>query len=259
MITIFTFIFFILGLIIGSFLNVVIIRLNTGKTFGGRSMCMSCHKKLSWIELIPLFSYLFLLGRCKKCKAGISVQYPLIETLTGFVFALTFLKLQNLFFFDPLIFSFTYSYYVALFALLIVISVYDIKHKIIPDELSLIFGVLAFIGLFFFQDHVFMPHMPTAFEFAAGLVVAFPFALLWLVSQGRWMGLGDAKLALGLGWLLGLYPAITALVFSFWIGAVAGVGLLIFSKKYRFKSEIPFGPYLALATLLVFFFDLHLF
>ena len=260
MIIIFTTIFFILGLIIGSFLNVVILRLNTERSFGGRSGCMTCMNQLSWYELIPVFSFLGLRGRCKKCKARISIQYPLVELITGFIFAALFLKFQNIFFFgQTLIFSFTYAYYVAVFSLLLVIAVYDIRHKIIPDTLALALGLLAFIGLFFFNSSGFFLHIPSFWEFAFGLFIAAPFALFWLVSSGRWMGLGDAKLAISLGWLLGLSRALSGVVFAFWIGAVVGITLVIFSKKHGMKSEIPFAPYLVLGTLLAFLFELHLF
>src|SRR3989344_7311171 len=135
MTTIFIIIFFTLGLIIGSFLNVVIYRLHTGKSLGGRSTCMSCSTTLSWYELIPVFSFLGLKGRCKNCSTKISIQYPLVELATGLIFASLFLKLQT--------FGVSYVYYALMFSLLVVIAVYDLKHKIIPDKLSFIFGLLA--------------------------------------------------------------------------------------------------------------------
>jgi len=280
MLTILATIFFILGLIIGSFLNVVIIRLNTEQSFGGRSGCMSCQNKLTWYELIPVFSFLGLRGRCKNCKTKISFQYPLVELITGLIFALLFLRFQDLFFFNTLDFVFTYAYYAVIFSILIVIAVYDLKHKIIPDILSLVLGILAFVGLFFFHATAgqvinyglpaqvgFSPHIPTLLEFLAGPIIALPFAFFWLVSSGKWMGLGDAKLAISLGWLLGLFGALSGVVFSFWIGAIVGLSLVIFSrldsarlaKKHGMKSEIPFAPYLVLGVTLVFLFGLYLF
>jgi leader peptidase (prepilin peptidase)/N-methyltransferase len=260
MVLILTIIFFVFGLIIGSFLNVVIIRLNTQRSFGGRSGCMSCMNTLSWYELIPVFSFLFLKGRCKNCKAKISIQYPIVEFLTGLIFALLFLKFQNIFFYDPTpIFSFTYAFYAAAFSLLLVIAVYDIKHKIIPDILSLFLGILTFVGLFLFNSGGFYPHIPSILELSSGLIIAAPFAFFWLVSSGKWMGLGDAKLAISLGWLLGLSRALSGLVLAFWIGAIVGLALVVFSKKHGMKSEIPFAPYLVLGTLLAFLFELHIF
>ncbi|MFZ2149822.1 MAG: prepilin peptidase [Minisyncoccia bacterium] len=262
MITAITFIFFVLGLIIGSFLNVVILRLHTKKSFGGRSACMSCRNQLSWVELIPLFSYVGLLGRCRNCKTKISIQYPLVELAVGIIFAALFLKFQDIFFISTYAFAVTYAFYTLAFSLLVVISAYDLKHKIIPDALSLTLGIVGFIGLFFFDNSGnLLPyfHLPYLMQFLSGPLIAAPFALLWLVSSGRWMGLGDAKLLVGLGWLTGFSLAISGVIVAFWIGAVAGLLLIIFSKHYKFKSEIPFAPYLALGVLLAFLMDLHLF
>ena len=265
MITILTFIFFVFGLIIGSFLNVVIIRLNTERTFGGRSACMSCQKKLSWYELIPIFSFIALRGKCRTCKTKISTIYPIVEFLTGLIFAGVFLKFQDVFFINTFVFSFTYAYYVTAFSLLLVIAVYDFRHKIIPDSLSVAFGLLAFVGLFFFNTNSslgfygFYPHIPSILEFLSGFLIAMPFYLFWLVSSGAWMGLGDAKLGIGLGWLLGLSRAISSAVVAFWIGAIVGIFLIILSSKHGMKSEIPFAPFLVLGAFLVFIFSLSLF
>lgn len=252
-------IFLALGLIIGSFLNVVIFRFNTGRSFGGRSGCMTCEKKLSWHELIPLFSYIGLRGRCSKCKSKISAQYPIVEALTGIIFAGIFLKFQDLFFLDTFAFSISYAFYATMFSVLLVVAVYDFKHKIIPDAFSLAFGIITFIGLFFFKDFIFYPHIPPVSEFLAGVLLAIPFFLLWLVSKGKWMGLGDGKLALGLGWLLGFSRLLSGVVLAFWSGAIIGVLLMIFSKKHHMKSEIPFAPFLVLGVLLSFFLQLEFF
>ena len=252
-------IFLIFGLIIGSFLNMVIFRLNTQKTFGGRSKCMACQKQLVWYELFPVFSFLFLKGKCRSCKTKISWQYPLVELLTGIVFALLFLKFQNIFYTNGLIFAATMAFYATMFALLIVIAVYDLRHKIIPDILVLDFGVLAFIGLFFFSSFGFNPHLPSILELLSGLLIALPFALIWFFSKGLWMGLGDAKLALGLGWLLGMSRALSGIVLAFWTGAIVGLILIAVSKKHNLKSEIPFAPFLVLGAILAFLFELHLF
>jgi prepilin signal peptidase PulO-like enzyme (type II secretory pathway) len=252
-------IFSILGLMIGSFLNVVIFRFNTGKSFGGRSGCMTCQNELSWYELVPLISFLFLRGRCKNCKTKISAQYPIVEFITGVIFLSIFLKFQDIFFINTIAFSISYAYYATMFSILLVIAVYDLKHKIIPDTLSLVFGILAFIGLFLFSDYIFYLHIPTVLEFLSGILLSLPFALVWFISKGAWMGLGDAKLALGLGWLLGFGRILSGAVIAFWSGAVIGIILILFSKKYGIKSEIPFAPFLVLGVLLAFLFELQLF
>ncbi len=255
---IFLILFFSFGLIIGSFLNVVIYRYQT-KTLGGRSACMSCRTKLEFYELIPVLSYLALGGRCKSCKTKISMQYPAVELLTGVIFASIFFKFQDVFYADTAVFAVTFAYYAVAFALLLVIAIYDLRHKIIPDQLAFMFGLLAFLGLFLFNTVGFSPHMPSLLEFFSGIMTALPFATLWLVSRGAWMGLGDGKLAVGLGWLLGLSRAVSGVVVAFWSGAIIGIILLLTQKRYGMKSEIPFAPFLVLGAYLAFIFELHLF
>ena len=263
--------FFVLGLIVGSFLNVVIYRLNTAKSLGGRSACMSCQNRLSWYELVPLFSFLALAGRCRNCKTKISIQYPLVELATGLVFVFLFFRLSVFADQSILVFIAYYTYYAVMFSLLLIIAVYDLRHKIIPDLLSFIFGLLAFLGLFFFTLHSsfsgapgFYFHTPSIIEFSSGILVALPFVFFWLISSGKWMGLGDAKLALGIGWLLGLSYALSGLVVAFWSGAIIGVTLVILSKnskieKMGMKSEIPFAPFLVFGAFLAFIFEFNLF
>jgi len=218
---------------------------------------MSCRSRLRWYELIPLISFVVLWGRCKNCKTKISAQYPLVEFITGLIFACLFLKFRNVFYYNTLLFTLTYAYYAIMFSLLIIVAAYDLRHKIIPDALSLIFGVLAFAGLFLFAGSSFLLHVPTILEFLSGLLIGLPFALLWIISGGTWMGLGDAKLALGLGWFLGLAKALPALLIAFWSGAIIGIMFVILRKGYGMKSEIPFAPYLIFGASLAFFFDLH--
>ncbi len=259
MITILTIIFLLFGLIIGSFLNVVIYRYNTQRTLGGRSACMSCQHGLCWYELIPLFSFMCLRGRCLGCKTKISWQYPLVELITGVMFAGLFLKFQDLFLNDAGIFAITYAFYASMFSLLMVVAVYDMKHKIIPDALSLIFGIVTFVGLFFFDASGFNVHLPSLLELTSGILVALPFALIWFLSKGTWMGLGDAKLAVGLAWLVGISRVLSGIVTAFWAGAIIGLMLIFFSRKHNMKSEIPFGPFLVLGVFIAFIFELNLF
>ncbi len=252
-------IFFVLGAIVGSFLNVVILRFNTGRSFGGRSACLTCQSELKAHELIPLLSFFLLRGRCLSCQTKISIQYPLVELLTGLVFAGLFLKFQDFFFTSAPAFALSYAYYALAFSLLVVIATYDLKHKIIPDLFVFIFGLLAFLGIFIFSPQGFSPHLPGIWEILSGVLVALPFAAIWMLSRGSWMGLGDAKLALGLAYLLGLSGVLSAIVLSFWSGAIIGLFLLAFSKNHRLKSEIPFAPFLVLGAIIAFLFELRLF
>ncbi len=240
---IFTFMF---GAIIGSFLNVVSLRFNSGKTVGGRSMCMSCGKTLTWIELIPILSFLAQRGACRKCKSKISWQYPLVEFLAGALFVLILLTFPPV---TPLAAVWTLMYIVTA-CILLVIAAYDAKHQIIPDQLVYTFDVIALASVFV-GTHTWF-HVPHLATLLAGPVVALPFALLWAVSRGRWMGFGDAKLALGIGWLLGMGGGINAIVLAFWVGAAASVlWMLISYGKFKRALAIPFGPYLIIGMYIV--------
>lgn len=258
---IFVFIF-LLGTIIGSFLNVVIFRFNTGKTIThGRSICMTCNRELRWYELIPIFSFLIQSGKCRRCASRISHQYPLVELVTGLVFVLIAFKFLPLFYPSFGLYIFLVVLFVFIFSLLIVISVYDIRHKIIPDKLVFVFIIVSFISIFvnlFVSGPVFV--LPTYSSLIAGPLLALPFVLLWYFSKGKLMGLGDGKLILGIGWMLGLSSGIFAIIISFWIGTAVSVILMLFSKnKMGMKTEIPFAPFLLISALITFLFGFNIF
>jgi leader peptidase (prepilin peptidase)/N-methyltransferase len=258
----FLIIIFIFGTIIGSFLNVVSLRFNTGKTVGGRSVCMSCGKKLVWYELFPVLSYIFLGGVCGKCKTKISFQYPLVETITGFLFVLVFIKILPI---SDLILGlitvtnlqlFWFIFYLIITSILIVISIYDIKHKIIPDLFVYTFITLSFISIFIGQNSWFI--IPYFNSLIAGPLLALPFYLIWLISKGTWMGFGDAKLVLGIGWILGLGLGANAIILSFWIAAFVSIlWLLITRHSIQPRTEIPFGPYLIIGMYIVLFYKIQ--
>lgn len=260
MIYLFDAFFFVLGAIIGSFLNVVILRYNTGESVvDGRSHCFSCGKLLRWFELVPVISFIFLKGKCNECKSKISWQYPLVEVVTGIVYLLVFLKIQQLPDWQTLSVLVSTIFVLAIFSILIVISVYDIRHQIIPDACAYFLAGLALIPvlykLFYIDDFSKLYIISHWQGVASGLFLAAFFAFFWLVSGGKWMGLGDAKLSLGVGWFLGLPKTLVALVFSFWLGALVGVSLMVLErKKYKISSAIPFGPFLAIGALLAFLF-----
>jgi prepilin signal peptidase PulO-like enzyme (type II secretory pathway) len=243
-------ILFVFGLIIGSFLNVVALRYNSGLTLSGRSRCPSCGRTLRALELVPVLSFLLSRARCRSCQSRISLQYPLVELWTGLVFATVF---------DPTLGSLANALLLAVFSVYIAITIYDAKHQIIPDGMVFASAILAFA--FRVQAG------GGAGDYLAGPAIALFFAAIWLASKGRAMGFGDAKLALSIGLLLGLETGISATVLSFWIGAAFGLALMIFSrinplsgerKRITIKSAIPFAPFLVLGAWLALIFKLDL-
>jgi len=257
---------FLLGTIIGSFLNVVIYRFNTGRTIvSGRSICMSCSNNLRWYELIPVFSFLIQNGKCRRCASRISHQYPLVEFGTGLIFALVAFKFLTLLDISYWTYIAVVILFVFVFSLLMVISVYDLRHKIIPDQLVFVLILVSFFSIFInYSGFGNFLTFPTIWEIVAGPILALPFALLWYLSKGRLMGLGDGKLILGLGWLLGISSGICMLILSFWIGTIVSLAIMFFSKnkhggKMSMKTEVPFAPFLIASTLITFFFNLDIF
>ena len=254
------FLIFVLGAVVGSFLNVVILRLNTGQSvISGRSKCFTCAKKLKWYELLPIVSFVFFRGKCSACKAKISWQYPIIEIITGLLFLLIFNFQFSIFNEFSLFFVLYFFHLLIIFSVLIIIAIYDYHHQIIPNLFVWIFNGLAFASLF----GNWKPARPAGgleignFDFnglLAGFILFAFFASLWGVSRSRWMGFGDAKLALGIGWLLGITKGIVAITLAFWIGAIVGVLLIYLNKsKYGLKSSIAFGPFMILGTIISFF------
>lgn len=235
---------FIFGLVVGSFLNCVIYRLENNLSFlKGRSFCPRCKHVLAWHDLIPVVSFLWLSGRCRYCQKKISLQYPLVEISTALIFLAIFNYQLSII-----------NYFIAPF--LIIIFVYDLKHYLIPDKaiypaiaITLVYGLLR-ACLFGRWD------LLTA-TFGAALGAAAFFLFIVLISRGRWMGVGDVKLALLMGLILGWPNILVALFFAFFSGAIMGVGLVLASKK-SFSSEVPFGPFLVGGTLVAMFYGANL-
>lgn len=263
-------ILFVFGLCVGSFLNVVISWLEGGRSgLLGRSFCDNCQKTLQWYELIPLFGFLFLKGRCRSCKAKIPLQYPLVELSTGILFLISYFLFLNHFLF--LIF------YLIIVSLLIVLFVYDCKHYQIPDiiiypALGLAFLHVILSGIKWSEGSRGSAKQPVAkatfqeatgffaplsgaqndlvsFLFAALIAAGF-FAFLVLISKETWMGWGDVEIAGLMGLLLGWPKVLPALFLAFLIGAIYGI-ILIGLKKKKMKSQVPFGPFLIGSTVLL--------
>ena len=234
------FIVFVLGLCVGSFLNVLIDRLPKGEqVLRGRSKCDYCKKTLRWFELIPLLSFVMQHGTCLRCHKKLSIQYPLIEFITGLGFVWIYLS------FDYSLIG-LFAYWI-IFSSLLVIFVSDLKYQIIPDSM-VVAGIIGTILLFFSSK----PYALNPMHFLLTAILSSTlFFLLWLVTKGKSMGFGDVKLAFLLGLLLGYPKIIVALYSAFLTGAIFGV-ILILKGKRTLKSKIAFGPFLIVGALIAF-------
>ncbi len=232
------FIFFILGLIIGSFINVIIYRLPRGESIVfPPSHCPDCNHKLSPVELIPVFSYIIQRGKCRQCGKKISIKYPLVELLTGLLFltnALIFTNILNLI--AGLILS----------SLLIALAAIDIEQQILPDKLNLIGLALGLIISFFRPEF-------TALNAISGILAGGGLLLVIAVLSKGGMGGGDIKLMMMVGTFLGPLQVLLAIFLGAILGLLASLPGII-AGELKLKSKLPFGPFLALASLIMWFF-----
>lgn len=222
---------FVLGLLIGSFLNVVIVRLPADEDIVVTpSHCPQCGARIKWYDLVPVVSYIALGGRCRNCKAGISVQYPAVELLSGIVYALIVWR------FSPGVRTLLYL----VFASVLIVSAFiDARTRRIPNVLTLI--VLLTGALY-----LFVTGASWQAWIAGAASVAFPLYLLWLFSKGRLIGLGDVKLYVGAGLLLGWQKALL----SFGLACIlASIIHLIRMKFFHAGRELALGPYLCAGIL----------
>jgi leader peptidase (prepilin peptidase) / N-methyltransferase len=259
---------FLLGNILGSFLNVVVFRYKPGGSvlgshLGGRSKCPHCGKKLNWYELIPVMSFVVQLGKCRGCGKPISWRYPVIEILSGIILATV-----------PLVLGFTPQALIWAVALLLLLaaSFIDIRHYVIPDGLTISLALLgvaftlmialgkvggqALVPGTFLGSYAYIfsfTNNPWVARLVASLASGAFFFLIILLSRGKAMGWGDAKLAAAAGLLLGWPDAILAIMLAFVLGALFGMVALISNKK-GLKDAIPFGPFIAIGTAVVFYF-----
>lgn len=232
---------FIVGVCIGSFLNVLIDRLPQERSIGGRSYCEHCRHKLLWYDLVPLISFLLLKGKCRYCKYKIPSVIPVIEVITGVLFISSWFFVQS-----PSLFS--KILYLGLISCVIVIFFADVKYQIIPDSIQVAFFVFI-CAIFLMQG------FPIQFfinQFLAGIMVMSPILLIFLITKANGMGFGDVKLAFNIGFFLGIVAGLMALYVAFVVGAIFGIFLMIMKKK-KLKSTIAFGPFLIIGIVVMFF------
>lgn len=272
------------GIAVGSFLNVVTLRFNPEegesklfKHIYGRSHCPHCGKELQWYELVPLFSFLLQRGHCRSCGSRLTLQYPIVELLGGLIFILVPYNLLPVHPLLPVPYFLIVIWIFAMLALL-TMSVIDFHHRIIPDSINVFIAVLGIallgykyfsgspageagflsqgIGGSFLKSYALM--LPLGGSFPVNVFIGAIFGVaflgaLFVISGGRGMGFGDVKLAAALGLLMGWPDIALALVLAFITGAALSI-LLIFLKRKTMKDYVPFGPFIALGGVLVFFF-----
>ncbi len=250
-----------IGLAVGSFLNVAILRFGFSESPQARSHCMACAAQISSFDLIPIFSFLLLKGKCRACGSALSVQYPLVEILTALLFVLAYITLP------PLLNVWSLSAFVSLLVFLsglVALVVYDLRHTLVPMPFVWVLLVSASLASLF--QAVFAQSLHPLYDSAwGGIALSGFFFAIYAVTRGRGMGLGDAYVAGAVGILLGLLRGIEAVMFSVWIGTAVYLLIMLLSSLFRrfrlfrglarvnMKTELPFIPFLALGTLLALF------
>ena len=230
---------FILGLIVGSFCNVCIYRIPKNESIiYPASHCSKCRSKIKPVDNIPLLSFILLKGRCRNCKSKISIQYPMVEFLSGLIYLIIYLiyglSVQTLI-------------YIILSSALIIIAFIDLNEQIVPDVISLPGIVTGFIISFFVP---YISFINSALGVVVGGGIILIIALVGsMIFKKEAMGGGDVKLAAMIGAFLGWRYTIISLFLGFFLGALAGIFLIL--SKIKSKEEmVPFGPFIALGSLI---------
>lgn len=255
---------FVFGSAWGSFLNVLVERYDPASerlNASGRSYCPSCKKTLRWFELVPIASFIFLRGRCARCGARIPIRYLWVELFSGGALALfTFLHSGGslmLFATHGVTCSLMDVACVGIVAVraicilfMVALFVFDMRHFILPDVLTVSGAALALLSVLAFQPNGMLNFL------LSGLLAALFFAILYTVTRGRWLGFGDVKLVAFIGFAFGYPLTFVVIAFAIWAGAIAGITLVALGYA-TMRTKIPLGVFLAAASIAVFIFDLR--
>jgi leader peptidase (prepilin peptidase) / N-methyltransferase len=239
---------FIFGAIVGSFLNVLILRLPKDKTILGRSECSSCHHTLSALDLFPIFSYVLLRGQCRYCKAKISPRYAIIETVAAVLFALA-------------VYAGDVSTAVGIIlivrqwfvmSILLIVFMIDFEHFLILDKVVFP-SVVIILALNSIADVVSGSlglDMRSLVVGGIGMAALFfsIFYALWYFSSGKWIGFGDVKFMLVLGLALAWPLTLVGLFLAFVVGGILGMVLIVLGKK-SMQSKLPLGTFLSAGSV----------
>ncbi|MDR0303996.1 MAG: prepilin peptidase [Chitinispirillales bacterium] len=245
---------FLYGLLFGSFFNVLICRLPAEESIiFPASHCPNCKHKLSWNENIPILSFLLLCGKCKECKTKISIQYPAVELITGIYSVLLFVlflpqiqSAQNWWTCIEIFFKFF------TFLLFVPLTIIDLKHYIIPDELTISGLVVSF--LISFLPAGITPLESTVGALSGGGFLFFAGLIGKIIMKKEAMGGGDVKFMLWIGALFGFKTAFASIFIGSIIGTIIGVFLILFGKTKN-DGHLPFCPYLCAGTLISVIFN----
>lgn len=240
-------VFLLFGLIVGSFLNVLVYRLKDAETLLGRSFCRHCKRQIRWYDNVPLLSFVLLRGECRDCTGKISWQYPAVEGLTGILFAVV-----GILFFDVSSRAawIDTAWLLGLASLFVTIAAYDMRYMEIPVALIAAAGLwtLLRLALAYRPGMPFWSNEAVLAVFGSLVVGGLFFALVW-ASKETWMGWGDVWLGFAVGLAVGLPLALIMLTVSFALGAAVGLGLMAFRGK-TLKTQIPFAPFLVAGAFL---------
>lgn len=261
------FFLFLLGLFLGSFLNVLADRLSNGESILGRSHCEYCKHPLGAKDLVPLLSFITLKGKCRYCHKKLPYGYPLSEIFTGSLFVLTFgimnhelgimgltaeVMIQNSYFIIQMIFALTIT------SVLIVIFLSDMRYGIIPDKILAV-GIIAtvvYLLIFNFQflisNQILNPNSQILNHLISALGAFLFFLVIYLLTKSRGIGFGDVKFGFFMGLLLGFPDVLLSLYLAFLTGGAIAIILILWKKKVM-KSKIAFGPFLVVGTYISFF------
>lgn len=236
------FIFFVFGIIFGSFFNVCIYRIPNKQSISNPpSHCYNCNTRLKPLDLVPVLSWTFLGGKCRYCKQKISPRYALVELLTGILFVLVY-KVYGL--------NTITLYYLLLVSLLVIITFIDIDHYIIPDRL-IIFGAVGVLTFNTLGQGVGLKESLLGGLICGGGALALIYIIELLVKK-EVMGGGDIKLFVMVGLFLGVKYGLLTVLLSVYVGSIYGVYTIIYSKikNKEYNSMIPYGPFISIGALI---------
>ncbi|MES2134899.1 MAG: prepilin peptidase [Patescibacteria group bacterium] len=252
---------FVVGLCVGSFVNVSVFRFGFSEHSRSRSYCMACDITIAWYDLIPVFSYVALSGRCRKCGSSLSLQYPLVELVVGILFLLAFLVVP------PVLALWSVVAFVMLLiflASLVALVAYDVRHTLVP--LPFVYVLLGSATLASVAGSLFMhSYLPLIDAFLGGVAIFLFFFMIVAVTRGRGMGMGDVYVAGSAGLLLGLSRGVEAIMFGVWSATIVYLGIFFLSSisakkrllptlpRVTMKTELPFVPFLAFGIGLALF------